>query len=162
MSKKQFNPNDKDMFKLTTEEAIKLIDMLKKKVSNTILNFPKSGEKIEFDVSAVKDATRFIINISRGNVNNKKCTYQGRTYINSTPLLRLDVTNSFHINPDGTKIQGTHLHIYDEEDEMRKAIPFNIESPDLYEYCLAFFKEFNLLEDSCPIAYQTEIQEGGQ
>lgn len=149
--------NIKEGYKMTTEEAKKLIDMLKERVSKTNLEFPTLGKKIEFDVFAKEDGTKFIVNINRGSIDNKKCTYQGRTYINSVPLLRLDVTDSFHINPDGTKIQGTHLHIYNEENEMLEAIPFNIYSDDLYDYCIEFFKKFNLIKDTCNIIYQTEI-----
>ena len=111
---------------MTTEEAIKLIDMLKERISQEILEFTNIGNKLEFDVFARIEDTRFIINISRGKVDKKKCTYQGRTYLNNIPLLRLDITNSFHINPDGTKIKGNHLHIYNEKTEMLDVIPFNI------------------------------------
>lgn len=157
--KEKSNFNINDNFKMTTEEAIKLIDMLKERVNNTTLKFPTVGEKIEFEVYAIEEGKKFIININRGAIDNKKCTYQGRTYINSIALLRLDVTNSFHINPDGTKIQGPHLHIYNEENEMREAIPFNIENPNLYDYCLDFFKKFNLIVENSGILYQMEIEE---
>ena len=148
---------DNESFKITTEEAIRLIDMLKERVSETAIRFPQLGNKIEFEVQAKKEGNKFIINITRGTINKKKCTYQGRTYINSIALLRLDVTNSFHINPDGKKISGTHLHIYSKENEMREAIPFDIENADLYDYCLSFFKKFNILEENCGILYQMEL-----
>ena len=77
--------------------------------------------------------------------------------MNSIPLLRLDITNSSHINSDGTKIIGNHLHIYNEETEMLDAIPFDINRPDLYEYCLEFFKKFNIIQDKWNIIYQEEI-----
>jgi len=146
-----------DNVKITTEQAIGLINMLKERVGETTLKFPHVGNKIEFEVQAKKDGNKFMVNISRGKIDNKKCTYQGRTYINSIALLRLDVTNSFHINPDGTKIQGPHLHIYTEENEMGEAIPFNIENADLYDYCLSFFKKFNILEEKSRISYQMEM-----
>lgn len=155
MKKEQINSNEN--FKLTTEEAIQLIDMMKERLTETTLLFPEIGNKLEFDVYARKEETKFIVNINRGSINKKKCTYQGRTYINSIPLLRLDITNSIHINPDGTKIIGNHIHIYNETHEMREAIPFDINNPDLYECCLAFFRKFNILEENCRILYQTEI-----
>ena len=157
MSNKSARENFNEGFKMTTEEAIKLIDMLKERVTQTTLSFPKVGDKLEFDVQSQKEGDKFIININRGAIDKKKCTYQGRTYKNSIPLLRLDVTNSFHINPDGKKIEGTHLHIYSEDNEMREAIPFNIEDADLYDYCLSFFRKFNLLEERCGILYQVEL-----
>ena len=121
------------------------------------LSFPQLGKKLEFDVFTKDDGTRCIININRGSINKEKCTYQGRTYINSTPLLRLDITNSSHINSDGTKITGNHLHIYNEDTEMSDAIPFNIDNPDLYKYCLEFFKKFNIIKENWDIYYQEEI-----
>ena len=126
MKEEKSRVNTNDNIKMTTEEAIELIDILKERVSDITLKFPKIGDKIEFEVQAVKDGKKFIVNINRGKIDIKKCTYQGRTYINSIALLRLDVTNSFHINPDGTKIQGPHLHIYSEENEMREAIQFDM------------------------------------
>ncbi len=158
MKEEKSRVNTNDNIKMTTEEAIELIDILKERVSDITLKFPKIGDKIEFEVQAVKDGKKFIVNINRGKIDIKKCTYQGRTYINSIALLRLDVTNSFHINPDGTKIQGPHLHIYSEENEMREAIQFDIKSDDLYDYCLGFFRKFNILEESSGILYQMEME----
>ena len=133
--------------------------MLKERISQEILEFPNIGNKLEFDVFARIEDTRFIINISRGKVDKKKCTYQGRTYLNNIPLLRLDITNSFHINPDGTKIKGNHLHIYNEKTEMLDAIPFNINDADLYDYCLEFFKKFNIIQENVGILYQINVEE---
>ena len=158
MEEDKLKSNAKENWKMTTKEAIKLIDMLKKRISETTIKFPKIGNKIEFEVQAIKEGEKFIININRGKIDNKKCTYQGRTYINSVALMRLDVTQSFHINPDGSKIQGPHLHIYSEENEMREAIPFDINNADLYDYFLNFFRKFNILEENCGILYQTEME----
>lgn len=61
------------------------------------------------------------------------------------------------MNSNGEKIKGNHLHIYNEETEMREAIPFNVEDADLYEYCLQFFKKFNIIKENWEIEYQTEL-----
>lgn len=132
---------DRSYSKITTEEAILLIDMLKERVTETTLKFPNLGKKLEFDVFAPKDGTKFVVNISRGSIDKNKCSYQGRTYINSTPILRLDITDSSHRNSDGTKISGNHLHIYNEETAMGEAIPFDINRDDLYGYCLEFLND---------------------
>lgn len=154
---KEKNKIDTTYSKLTTEEAKLLINMLKERVTETTLKFPNSGKKLEFDVFAQKDGTKFVVNICRGSIDNNKCSYQGRTYINSTPILRLDITDSYHRNSDGTKISGNHLHIYNEETAMAEAIPFDITRDDLYGYCLEFFKRFNIIEDSIGIIYQMEF-----
>lgn len=155
MEDKKINNNMN--FKMTTKEAIELIDMMKERVSESTLEFPKIGAKLEFDVLAKREGKKFIVSIKRGRINKKKCTYQGRTYLNNIPLLRLDITNSFHINSDGTKISGNHLHIYNEETEMRDAIPFNINDEDLYKCCLEFFRKFNIIQDNYEILYQMEL-----
>lgn len=157
MSQENRELNINDNYKLTTEDAKKIIDALKEKVNDSNLIFPSLGKKIEFDVFVKEDGSKCIVNIYRGSVDKKKCTFQGRTYMNSIPLLRLDITNSSHINSDGTKIIGNHLHIYNEETEMLDAIPFDINRPDLYEYCLEFFKKFNIIQDKWNIIYQEEI-----
>lgn len=72
--------------------------------------------------------------------------------------MRLDITDGSHVNSDGTKIVGNHLHIYNEETEMRDAIPFDVTKPDLYEYCLEFFNKFNIIQDeNNGIIYQLEL-----
>ncbi len=149
--------NTNDNYKLTTDEAIKLINALKEKVNNSNLIFPTLGKKIEFDVFVKDDGSKCVVNIYRGSINKEKGTFQGRTFINSIPLIRLDITNSCHINSDGTKIIGNHLHIYNEETELQEAIPFDINRKDLYEYCLEFFKKFNLIKEKWNIIYQEEI-----
>mgnify|MGYP004508961955 FL=1 len=145
-------------FRLTTEEAIKLIEIMKERVRDSLLQFPNRGEKLEFDVIGKDDGTKFIVNINRGTVDINKCTYQGRTFINSIPLMRLDITNSIHVNSDGTKIVGNHIHIYNENTEMRDAIPFDIEDADLYNVCLRFFEKFNIMDGK--IICQMEIGKG--
>lgn len=157
MNQENKERNINDSYKLTTEEAKKIIDALKEKVNNSNLVFPTVGKKVEFDVFVKEDGSKCIVNIYRGSIDKKKCTFQGRTYMNSIPILRLDITNSPHINSDGTKIVGNHLHIYNEETEMSDAIPFDVNRPDLYEYCLEFFKKFNIIHDNWNIIYQEEI-----
>ncbi len=144
--------------KLTTEEATRLINLLKYKIENPTIEFPAFGKKIEFEVVAKETPDKFTININRGNKNVDKCTYQGRTSTSNVPLLRLDIGKTIqHMNPDGGKIMGNHLHIYTEEYEMGQAVSFNISDPDLYNNCLEFFKKFNLLMGETNIIYQEQL-----
>ena len=76
MEDKKINNNMN--FKMTTKEAIELIDMMKERVSESTLEFPKIGAKLEFDVLAKREGKKFIVSIKRGRINKKKCTYQGR------------------------------------------------------------------------------------
>lgn len=144
--------------KLSTKEAIELINLLKNICNNKTLKLPNHGEKMEFDVKSINNDKSFIININHKNIDINKYTFQSRTAINNIPLLRLDVSpNGIHMNPDGSKIYGTHLHIYSEEYEMYNAIEFDINNPNLYNYCIHFFKKFNIIYDNCDIIYQEEF-----
>ena len=144
--------------RLTQEEANMLIDMLKKTVKKSALNFPTSKGGISFDVIGERRTDEFVINIDRKGINHQGCSYQGRIKSNDVILLRLDVNpTSKHVNPsDGAEFSGTHLHIYTEEYDMREAIPFDTENKDLYSLCNTFFERFNIIEPPV-IIQQTKL-----
>lgn len=147
-------------FSLTNKEAKELIEMLKKYVDNdSIIQLPNIGRKIEFEVVGKENKNSFIININRMKIDKYKYTFQGRTALENNLLMRLDVGGDtlVHMNPNGTKIKGTHLHIYNENDEMGYAIPFDVNKTDLVETCLKFFEEFHILKDNIKILYQEEV-----
>jgi hypothetical protein len=148
--------------KLTQKEADQLINMLKQTVKNSRLNFPASKGKLSFDVVGERKIDMFVINIDRKGINAQSCTYQGRIKSNNLILLRLDVNpTAIHINPSGEKITGTHLHIYNEQYELSKAIAFDIEDKDLYDNCYTFFEEFHIIKPP-KIEYQSStIDKGG-
>jgi hypothetical protein len=138
----------KNMIKLTQNEADMLIKMMKRKVEEQIIDFPKSQGKIIFDVLGERRTDEFVVNIERKGINARGCTYQGRVKSNNIILLRLDINpTSVHKNPEnGEKIVGSHIHIYDEDMELKKAIPFDVGNKDLFELCFSFFEEFNIVE----------------
>ncbi len=144
--------------KLTTKEALELIDLLKNICEKENLVLPNHGQKSEFYVEADENKKQFIVNINHCNRNINKYTFQSRTALNHIPLLRLDINpNGVHMNPDGKKIYGTHLHIYNQDFGLDEAIKFDINEPNLYNHCLAFFKKFNILHNNCDIIYQEEF-----
>ena len=133
-------------FKLTQQEADILISMLKHSIEHEI-TFPCGKDRLEFDVRGERKNDIFVVNISRKGIDASKATYQGRVRASGAILMRLDVNpTSAHINPDGRKILGTHLHIYDEKHEMAFAIPFDIENKNLFQLCYTFFERFNIIE----------------
>lgn len=145
-------------YKLSTEEAKELIELIKNIIGEKSIKFPKTGENLELYVDAINTKDKFIINIRHSKDNSKKCTYQGRTKINNIPLMRIDIgSNLVHMNTDGTKIKGNHIHIYNETTEMDDAIPFEENNEDLYKLCMIFFDKFNILKDEVDIMCQEQI-----
>ena len=63
-------------------------------------------------------------------------------------LLELHISPSqVHINPDGTKITGSHWHIYTEEYGRAQAFPASEINEDTFvENTLKFLKQFNVIE----------------
>jgi hypothetical protein len=132
--------------KLTQKEADMLISMLKKTVEKEIA-FPESKGRVEFDVIGSRRDDIFAINVARKGINDAGASYQGRTRKSGNILMRLDVNpTGTHENPDGEKVRGTHLHVYTEEHDMGLAIPFDVESKELYAICYIFFEKFNIIE----------------
>ena len=54
-----------------------------------------------------------MLDIARGNIKLKKCTFQNRAR-KTIVLLRLDWDGPNHQNPDGEWIVSPHIHIYRE------------------------------------------------
>jgi hypothetical protein len=148
--------------KLTQAEADMLIEMLKRTVEKTMLEFPSVKGSLAFDVLGERRTDEFVITIDRKGINAQGCTYQGRLKSNNVILIRLDVNpTAIHTNQStGEKIVGTHLHIYTEEYEMKEAIAFDIEAKDLYGTCYTFFERFHVVEPP-PIVYQYSITNEG-
>lgn len=133
---------------LTQAEADKLISMLKQTIEEQIV-FPSDKGGASFTVVGEKRNDEFIVNIDRKGKRLEKCTYQGRVKQSNQVLMRLDIgPNNVHTNPppDGSVIKGNHLHIYTEEYGMKFAIPFDVGSRDLYNYCYMFFDKFNIIK----------------
>ena len=55
----------------------------------------------------------FVLTLRQGRIDLKKITYNTR-HICGIVLVRLDITQGQHTNPDGTKIIGPHIHVYTE------------------------------------------------
>jgi len=143
--------------KLTQQEANALIEMIKKEVEKQQLKFPERREKCVFDVIGERKNDEFVVNIERKGINYSSATYQGRIKSNNVILMRLDINpTSKHRNPsDGEIIEGSHLHIYSEEWELKEAVPFDTENKDLYDLCYIFFEKFNIIESPAFIEQKT-------
>jgi hypothetical protein len=135
------------MQQLTQREADRLIAMLKRKLDDTIYEFPRTKGKIIFEVVGDGYVDEFIINISRKGSLHNGCSYQGRLKKDNITLFRIDINPSRdHVNPDGKAVIGSHYHIYNEKTKTSVAIPFNEDTANLYELCFVFLGRFNVIE----------------
>ena len=143
--------------KITQEEAERLLNMVKKTLSSSI-NFPGMGEEIEFELSGNTKKDLFITKIYRGRINHKKYEIGARIKKNNILLLELHISpGKVHPNPDGTKIVGSHWHIYTEEYGRRFAYPAeDLESENFIENTILFLNKFNVIEKPT-INYQLEL-----
>ncbi len=143
--------------KITQEEAVRLLSMIKKTLSNNI-NFPGKGEEIEFELSGDTKKELFITKIYRGRINCKKYEIGARIKKNNILLLELHISpGKVHPNPDGTKIVGSHWHVYTEEHGRRFAYPAeDLESDKFIENTILFLDRFNVIEKPT-INYQLEM-----
>ncbi len=139
------------MVKMTTKEAEDLIEMLKK-LATKKFELPFIGYDKEYEIESINNSRFkfcFIIN-RKVKIHHNKCTYMVRDKNTNLNLLRLDVGNVEHKNPNGEKIRGPHLHIYKEEynttNNIPYAIEFNINDPSLVANCIAFLKKFNVID----------------
>jgi hypothetical protein len=87
-----------------------------------IYTFPLKGEKIDVELLS-EDKLPFIFHLYKGERSIIKCSYLTRHEI--YPLIRLDLGDVKHKNPDGEIITGSHLHIYhlDCKDKTAIALP---------------------------------------
>jgi len=110
---------------LTQTEADTLIAMRKIFVNPVIVSIP-TGSDLTHELIGDDKREPFLLDLWRGTIRLSKLKLQthGRKVI---VLVRLDVDGAPHTNPDGTKLFGTHLHIYRESYEDRWAIPLPLD-----------------------------------
>lgn len=143
--------------KITQDEAERLISMVKRSLI-AFLEFPQKGKTKEFIVEGDTKQDSFTINIFRGSIKTAKYTFGARITKNGIMLLELDLNpTGVHINPDGTKINGNHWHIYTEKYGRSYAIPADdIENEQFVENTILFLDRFNVIEKP-EITMQTEL-----
>jgi hypothetical protein len=108
---------------LTQAEADALIAMGKSFAdSPTIAMMPGTDQTHELVGDDKRE--RFLLDLWRGTLRLSKVRYQTRgrkVFV----LVRLDIDGSPHSNPDGTRLDKTHLHVYREGYEDRWAYPID-------------------------------------
>ena len=147
---------------LTQSEADALINIPKIKNSDDSYDFPLPGENLTIPFISQDEQENFLIDISRGKILLKQCTYQER-YQTIIILIRLDVDGPPHTNPEvvyvplpylmpynGQTIDCPHLHLYVEGFMDRWAIPAPgdkfLDTTNLYMTLQDFFRYCNIVE----------------
>ena len=125
---------------LTEIEADSLIQMHKIFLSPpTILLLPGTDES--HDLVGDYGRERFLLDLWRGTLRLSKIKLQTRGR-KTVVLVRLDVASAPHTNPDGSRLGGTHLHVYRQGYEDKWAYPLNPEEFRDPSNILETFRDF--------------------
>lgn len=137
--------NRKPRFTLSQDEAERLIRAIKTAVDE-IFRMPAAGEQhAGFHVKA-DDGEDFTIAVYQGTLNARRHSMSARVTRLGVPLIRLCVNGSTHNNPDGTRVPGTHWHVYREGYDDWFAYPADIESDGFTEATMALLDKFNVIK----------------
>jgi hypothetical protein len=126
---------------LTKADADALLAMEKQRENPEITyDYPTSGGRVMVPLTSTDGRERFILDISRRNIQLTRNKFQVRgreVYV----LARLDLDDTPHRNPDGEEIPGPHLHLYKEGfgDKWACPLPEDFTSPD---DCMLTFRQF--------------------
>ena len=137
--------NRKPRFTLSQEEAERLIAAVKNAVEDTF-RMPAAGEhNAEFQVEA-DDGENFTIAVFQGKLNASRHSMSARVTRLGVPLIRLCVNGSTHNNPDGTRVSGTHWHVYREGYDDYVAYPADLASDGFVDATIALLDKFNVIK----------------
>ena len=106
---------------LSQQEADRLIGLPKEFLDLSPVTLTDHFD-FERDLRSADKQELFILTFRQGRIDIKKVTYNKR-HNSGVTLVRLDIVNGQHTNPDGTKIIGPHIHIYREGFNDTIAIP---------------------------------------
>ena len=98
---------------LSQSEANRLLEMEKVAASDDTHDFPTPGVKVETVLESRDGREQFLFTMDRGRIKTAKVKYQTRART-VVVLARLELNGAPHRNPDGAKIEGPHIHLYQE------------------------------------------------
>lgn len=115
------------------EDNALLLEMLRedKNFIDTSFTFPNQEKELQLELVSWSNRNRYILYINRKSKIKTRYTLQTK-HRESYILLRLDLDNKTHRNPDGQKIGGNHLHIFD-RDDMAGSWAFELDDAQLNE-----------------------------
>ena len=98
---------------LTQADAEALLAMEKHRVDESTYDYPGLGGSIRVPLQSTDKREKFVLDVTRSQVNLAKGTYQNRAR-GVIVLPRLDFNGPPHRNPDDEEIPCPHLHLYRE------------------------------------------------
>ncbi|MCL1949137.1 MAG: hypothetical protein FWF59_05350 [Turicibacter sp.] len=110
---------------MKNEEFLTLLKIPKEFIDNSMIDMPEIGGKVRRFIRAKETPVDFILDITRGRINEVNITYFIRQDNQNKKLLRLDITDKLHINPDGEHIRAPHIHLADEGWDLKWAYPLD-------------------------------------
>lgn len=132
---------------ITREEIELLLEQLKRALIDAVI-LPSAGDKLKIDVEGCESKEAFSVRINRSRIKENKYEICGIVEKHNIPLLELHINpTNVHPNPDGSKVKGSHWHVYSEEYGRRVAFPAeNIESENFVQHTIQFLDRFNVIE----------------
>lgn len=134
-----------DINKLSSSQVNRLISSLKKFEDGTSIAFPLLGKiKRDYRLDDEKYGIDYWFHIYRHPIEVGRFSLHIRFKENHYHLIRLDINNGTHRNPDGTIVVNNHIHIYDirseKRDEYAHSLPSEINNiNDLSSALIDFF-----------------------
>ncbi|MDO9327055.1 MAG: hypothetical protein Q7T80_19070 [Methanoregula sp.] len=141
---------------VTQAEAEALIAMPKIRANDEIWNFPGPGGSVTIPLVSESRRENFLLDISRGQINLLKGTYQNRAR-QVVILVRLDLAGSPHRNPDDTVIPCPHLHLYKEGFGDKWACPL---APDTFNRIDDRWETLQDFMNYCNITHPPNLHRG--
>ena len=126
-----------------------LLLLEKQRVNDQCYNYPSEGSKLSIPLESTDGKESFHLDISRARIRLSKYKYQER-YARVIPLIRVDIDAAPHTNPDGSVIQGNHIHIYKKGhgDKWAYELPSEefADANDMKKTLLDFFRYCNIVK----------------
>lgn len=98
---------------LTQAEADQFRQMVKHFVRSPATITIPPGADDTYELTDSNDREKFLLDVWRGTLRLSKLKLQNRVRA-AVVLVRLDVDGAPHTNPDGTRLSGTHVHLFKE------------------------------------------------
>lgn len=117
-----------DIDNLSDSEVVTLIKEIKHFLDHPVFAFPQTGKYKKSEIVQDKiNGIEYKLVIYRGNLENKYSMHI-RFSENDIHLVRLCINGSTHTNKsDGTTVGKNHIHIYKNEEPVRKDYAYDLE-----------------------------------